>query len=327
MKILLMIAMQSVRRLVLASFVLPFVCFSLFGLATTEPQAAPLPSTVAPASGVANASPEKAWLDHWRFSTFSFGRVSKDQNDRDFFEVIGTGVTVALDELHGYIVTARHVFYDPNKNWHPTELRIRYAWEEQKSVYDDLGVILKLRDQAGNDFWVADAAGGDVAAIAAPPQPPAGLNSQEAIFLKDFASSDDLFEGGTVVALGYPGIVGNQYLVRAIVRLGIVSWADPVAPFEKAFLIDANIYPGNSGGPVIKVPFGLSKSGLAGLPALPKLLGIVSEAPAQIQDITLSVPGVMLPIRLHQLIPVGGTGIIVPASKIVRLLESMKPSK
>ncbi len=322
--------MQPVRGLVLALFVLSFVCVSLLGVATAEPQAASPPTTVAPAaSGVANPKP---WLDHWRLSTFSFGKVSKDTNDREFFEVIGTGVAVSVDAQHGYIVTAKHVFYDPNKNWHPSELRIRFAWEEQKSVYDDFGAIFKLRDEAGTDLWVSDSDGSDVAALPTQPHPPEGSHSQEAIPVGDFANSDDLFEGGTVVVLGYPGIVGNEYLVKAIVRTGIVSWADPLTPFEKPFLIDANIYPGNSGGPVVKVPIGLSKTGaggpgMGGLPLLPKLLGIVSQAPGQVQDINLRVPGVMLPLALHQVVPFGGTGVIVPISKVVRLLESLKPSK
>jgi hypothetical protein len=43
------------------------------------------------------AEPQLGWLDHWRLSTFSFGRV-QNQNNKDFFEVIGTGILVATDE-------------------------------------------------------------------------------------------------------------------------------------------------------------------------------------------------------------------------------------
>jgi Trypsin-like peptidase domain len=170
---------------------------------------------------------------------------------------------------------------------------------------------------------VSAADGSDVAAIATTLQDVGGTHSQEAIPLKDFATAKDLYEGGTVVVLGYPGIVGDEYLIRAIVRAGIVAWRDLKDPFGKPFLIDANIYPGNSGGPVIKVPVGLSERGAAGLPSLSYLLGIVSQAPGQLQDISLRVPGVMLPLQLHQMIPVGGTGGIVPASKIAELLHSL----
>jgi hypothetical protein len=87
-----------------------------------------------------------AWLDHLRISTFSVGRVMTDDNTlRQFFEVLGTAVFVGLDEHTGYIVTARHVFFEPEKNWHPTEVRLRFAWQEDKSVFDELGVTLTLR--------------------------------------------------------------------------------------------------------------------------------------------------------------------------------------
>src|SRR5438094_8733044 len=70
------------------------------------------------------------WLDHWRLSTFSFGRV-QNQNGRNFFEVIGTGVLMATDQQTPYIVTAKHVFDDPKKQWHPSEIRLRFAWQER----------------------------------------------------------------------------------------------------------------------------------------------------------------------------------------------------
>jgi hypothetical protein len=268
-------------------------------------------------------APSRPWLDYWRLSTFSFGRVSKDQQGSDFFEAIGTGITVSMDAHTGYIVTAKHVFYDPTKDWHPSEIRVRWAWQEQKTVYEELGSTLALRDRSGRDLWVAAADGSDVAAIATEPQDVGGTRSQMAISIKDFANAKDLYEGGTVIVLGYPAIVGGEYLIRAIVRGGIVAWRDPKDPFGRPFLIDANIYPGNSGGPVIKVPVGLSELGASGLPTLPYLLGIVSQAPGQMQDISLTVPGVVLPLRLRQTIPLGGTGVIVPASKISELLHSL----
>jgi len=196
------------------------------------------PSAADAQNAVVSPTPAPAaprpWLEHWRLSTFSFGRVSKDQKDRDFFEVIGTGITVSTSPSVGYIVTAKHVFYDPPKNWHPNEVRVRWAWQEQKSVYEELGSALKLRDPDGRDLWVSAAGDSDVAAIPTVPLNVGGTHSQESISIKDFANPDDLYEGGTVVVLGYPGIVGNEYLVRAIVRSGIVAWRDPSRLFREA---------------------------------------------------------------------------------------------
>ena len=127
--------------------------------------------------------------------------------------------------------------------------------------------------------------------------------------------------------MGYPCIVGNEYLVRAISRGGIIAWLDPQKPYAKPFLIDANIYPGNSGGPVLWLPTGMAKSGTYNIGGRVTLLGIVSKAPGQEmeQNFTLQVPGSLLPqsVHLKQSIPLGGTGIIEPALKIPAILKKL----
>ena len=40
---------------------------------------------------------QTGWLDHWRLSTFSFGKIQKPENGREFFEVIGTGLLMTID--------------------------------------------------------------------------------------------------------------------------------------------------------------------------------------------------------------------------------------
>jgi hypothetical protein len=84
---------------------------------------------------------------------------------------------------------------------------------------------------------------------------------------------------------------------------------------EKPFLIDANIYPGNSGGPVIKIPIGVDKYGTYNLSGKPLLLGVVSKAPGVDQDVSLTVPGYPVPLHLKQSLPLGGTGVIEPGFK------------
>jgi hypothetical protein len=288
--------------------------FLLIGIYSTA-------QTATAGSGVVS---QIGWLDHWRSASFSFGQVEKDDQGLDYFKVIGTGIMIALDEHHGWIVTAKHVFYDPGRGWHPAEIRVRYAWEEKKSVYDDLGTVLKLQDENNKDLWLSPEDGSDVAVITPIAQPILGVKTQDAIFVTEFAKDQDIFEGESVVVLGYPGIVGNDYLVRAISRGGIVSWLEPTSPFDKPFLVDSNIYPGNSGGPVIKSPSGSTKEGGFGI-GRAVLLGIVSKAPFQGSDITLQVPGQILPLKLHQDVPLGGTGIIVPAAEILHFLSSIVP--
>jgi S1-C subfamily serine protease len=264
------------------------------------------------------------WLENWRNMTVSFGVIDRDQLQGEYYKIVGSGILFAANPNTGYIITAKHVFYDPDKKWHPSEIRIRYGWQDQKSVYAEHGTSIRLRDESGNDLWTALSDGSDLAAI---PSPPPVRQSQPAVSLQDIAKPDQLFEGESIIALGYPGIVGNEYLVRAISRGGIIAWLNPKNPSDETFLIDANIYPGNSGGPVIKVPGGITPQGGFDLGGRSVLLGIVIQAPGQSGDYQLKVPGQLQPLKIHQEIPVGGTGIVEPASKVAKLIELLKSTK
>lgn len=283
-------------------------------------------STAVLFTAIRSASPQaqsgKPWLDHWRLATFSFGTVDRDQNGRQFFRVIGTGFFAGLDEKNGYVVTAKHVFCDDANNWHPTELRMRFSWQEHKSVYDELGTTLKLRDQTGKDLWKALDDGSDVAAIA--PDFQIRDIPTDAMFEKDFADKDDEFEGASVIVIGYPGVIGNEYLVRSVIRAGIIAWTDPDSPLDKPLMIDVNVMPGNSGSPVLKIPIGLSREGASFGGNRVVLLGLVSQGPIQQTDLELRVPGAAEPIHIKtQVAGVGGIGVVVPANKIRELLSQM----
>jgi len=53
------------------------------------------------------------------------------------------------------------------------------------------------------------------------------------------------------------------------------------------------------------------------------MLGIVVEAPIQAQDIQLTVPGAKAPLKVHEEIPLGGAGVVEPASKVKALLSKL----
>jgi S1-C subfamily serine protease len=279
------------------------------------------------------AHPIVSWFDHLRISTVSIGVVKEDeQTKKKFFFVIGTGVFVAVDQHTGYLVTAKHVFSDPQENWHPSQLNLRFAWQEEKSVFDEFGVTLTLRDSTGADLWTSPSDGSDLAAIAPPSA--IGSTNPEAVFPDTFANDEDLFMGATVIVLGYPGVVGNQYLVRPIVRQGIVAWTNPIDPMNNVFMIDANVYPGNSGSPVFHVPTGLTRAGAFSLGGKIAFLGILSKGPIQNEPVTadgqpvsFQSPGQILPSN-HQLNVqiqgIGGIGIIEPASKVLALVRSLQ---
>jgi hypothetical protein len=272
--------------------------------------------------------PPVPWFDHWRYSPFSFGHPETDDTSkRQFFKVIGTGFIVTTDEHTAYFATAKHVFDDSTKNWHPRELRLRFAWQERQSVYDYLGTTLPLFSPSGHQLWLASDDGADIAVIPVTDVSELGLIpgvNPHGIDISDIGSADDYFEGASLFVVGYPGVVGNEYLVRSIARYGAIAWLNPDDPYGKSFLIDANIYPGNSGGPVIRIPVGIDKYGRLNPGGTAHLLGVVSKAPGIEQDVSLTVPGYPLPLHLRQSLPLGGTGVIEPAfNKVAAILNRL----
>ncbi len=273
---------------------------------------------------------KRDWREVWRNATVAFGEVAHDQLlNRDYFHALGTGVVITTGVHTGYLVTARHMFCNPDQHFHPAQLRIRFAWQEHESIYESLGVPFDVRDVSGSDLWVSSDDGSDVAAIPMPNVYGAlpsedQLKTYDAVSLEDVTG--DVYEGEQVLILGYPGIVGNEKLVRAIVRQGVVAWTNPNEPSEKTFLVDANLYPGNSGGPVIKFPFGLKRDGSVDFLGGGRLtlLGIVSQGP--VQDIKTMVSNPRLGrIEAHTpLVGIGAIGFIEPASRIRKLIETMQ---
>jgi hypothetical protein len=265
----------------------------------------------------------------WRNATVSFGEVATDHLNQQFFHAIGTGIIVSTDSHTGYLVTARHMFCDAEKDFHPSQLRIRFAWQDRKSIYRYFGITLNLRAKNGADLWSSLDDDSDVAAIAVPaivgdlPEEDR-LKSYDSVSIQDIVS--DPFEGESVWVLGYPGIVGNEQLVKAIVRQGMVAWTSPDHPEDNPFLIDANLYPGNSGGPVIQLPVGFKKDGsidyLSG--GHFKLLGIVSKAP--MEDIKTTVVNPRLgQVETHTpIVGIGAIGVIEPGSKIRKLITMIQ---
>jgi len=279
-----------------------------------------------PAQSATVRQPAPDWRVSWRNATVAFGEVKHDALLGDYFSAVGTGVIVRAGEHKGYIVTAKHMFCDPEKRWYPRKLNIRFSWEDRKSIYTFVGITILVRDDAGAPLWTAPDDDSDIAAL---PITPEGLNALlpaddrkqniEVIGTEDF--DGDLYEGEQVFIFGYPAVAGNDYLARMIVRQGIVAWTNPNDTTVNTFLVDANLYPGNSGGPVIMFPFGLKKDGginiLGGKPAL---LGIVSQGAAQ--DIQATVSGPRGPIAMHApVVGIGAVGVIEPASKIAKLLS------
>lgn len=186
-----------------------------------------------------------------------------------------------------YLVTNRHVF----KGEKIAQLRFNPSGGLPAKVYD-----LPLLDADGKQQWQGHADENIDVAVQ-------GINAEllqkDGIEFSFFASdlhvlpftkaaAEGLSEGDSVYVLGFPlGQVGKERNY-AIVRQGVVARIrDALAGSSTEFLLDASIFPGNSGGPVVTRPEAIA---ITGTKATDKawLIGIVSGY-VPYQDIAISV--------------------------------------
>ena len=266
--------------------------------------------------------PDVDLLHHIRRSTVSLGlRVTVDGQQR--FATVGSAVLVAWDAHHGCLLTAKHVFYDPTKSFFPTVLYVRLPQSEPRQD-DDLGVPLPLIVDGRNLWHGADDA--DLAVVGLPDL--STYKDLHGISLSEFGGEDDVFQGASVVVMGYPELLGPDYQTTPIARNGIVAWTNPNGRLDHTFLVAANVFNGNSGGPVFHLPSGPSRSGGFSVGGVAKLIGIVSkdaaeESPVHIGQTPVTVTnqqtGMTLPMTA-KVLNIGGIGIIEPASKAKKLI-------
>lgn len=257
-----------------------------------------------------------------RRATVSLG-IRQTINGKDKFATVGSAVIVAWDQHHGCLLTARHVFYDPDKNFHPTMLYLRLPQSEPRSD-DDLGIPLQLV-AAGRNLWAA-ASDADLAVIGMP-----DLNAYKdvhAVFLEDFGGENDVYQGASVVVFGYPELLGPDFQTTPIARNGIVAWTDPNGRLDHRFLVDANVFNGNSGGPVFHLQTGVQRQGGFMVGGAPKLIGIVvqdawEDAKVRVGATPITVTnqqtGETSPMAA-QVLNIGGIGVVEPASKAKKLI-------
>lgn len=149
----------------------------------------------------------------------------------------------------------------------------------------------------------------------------------------NFAAAREIYEGASIMTLGYPEI-GVSARPNAIVRQGIVSCVSPSRPEAHVFLIDSHVFPGNSGGPVFKLPAGIDRQGRFAAGEDVTFLGIVTQARVQQFPMLAGEKEVVLKCKGRQppellLAPnFIGIGVVEPALHVKELLavaaKSMK---
>lgn len=279
------------------------------------------------------ASPQP-WTEHYRKATVCLGRLLVTGKTQSF-DMVGTGVIVSPDGKRVFLVTAKHVFNEPSQSWHPSELRVRFSSQETKSFSEELGKPVQLTASNGTNLWSALPDASDLAAIRIDVNAFGGLVT-DAIGFQDFAKSDDVYDGATVFVLGYPGdvkpLIGQEDLVRAVTRSGVIAWTDPSGATDNALLIDANVLPGNSGGPALKMPTGVNKYGAFEVGGRVAFLGIVTAdlgeyyvVKADGRVVQVQYPDLPHPsIAQVAVVGIGGLGRVEPASKVKKLIDSMQ---
>ena len=254
-------------------------------------------------------------LSHWTRSTISLGRL----DDHQRYTTLGSGVLAAVDEHHACILTAKHMVDDPTNNWKPTEIQMRLPRNTASDTSNDQGVKISLVVNNAPLWKAIDDS--DLAIIPLPDL--SQVPDVHAVSVNDFGSSeDDLFQGASVLVLGYPGVIGEDPLSFPILRNGIVAWTDPADRLGHPFLVDANLMPGNSGGPVFHIPVGFNRFGeLLFAGGKLSLIGIVSKVPQQNVDIHIETGAGTAQNLQWKVKGIGGIGVIEPASKAKKLVE------
>ncbi len=283
------------------------------------------------------APPRRPWILGWREATVALGQLVEadvKQSDgstvrREVFVPVGTGVIIlaglgAKEKRLPFLVTARHVFSDAPKGWNPESLQVRFSWFEGKRADEYHGVRLVLRSN-GKMMWYSHSDSSvDLACI------PVTFSREDlgregvSIQEEEFATEADLFDGAAVVVLGYPGAVGASFWTKAVLRSGVVAWTSPTAAATEPFMVDCNIFPGNSGGPVIRIPTGVDRYGSFGIGGRVSFLGIVSSGPRQFFPTVAggkeySLPGPQPATVLSASLM--GLAVIEPAARVHDLLE------
>jgi hypothetical protein len=266
-------------------------------------------------------------LTHWRRATIAVGQVGPDPSGKgSVFLTFGSAVLVAKDSNHVCLLTAKHVFYDPAKQHFPDFVNVRLP--RDAAGEEDLGVKIDLKN-GDSTAWKSLDDGSDLAVVDAPDL--RKYWNVHAVSLADFGNEGDVYQGAQVLVFGYPGILGQSFLETPLARGGIVSWIDPVNGLDVPFLIDANIFGGNSGGPVFHARNGVQANGSIALGGGYAFIGIVVQdarefAPviSKNADSQTYTPDALTgkPFPNYAIVEnIGGVGVIEPVKKAKKLVE------
>lgn len=292
---------------------------------------------IATISGAQSEEKKISIIEQRMESTVCIGIVKdveiEGQKERKLtFKPIGTGVIMAIPndaQKRVCLVTAKHVFFDPVKNWSPDIINLRFTWHQNLALEEYHGIGVRIRDKK-EKFWYGHPEA-DLASI--PLFINAKLLGRETVTparIDNFLEPNDLSIGQPVIVLGFPGAVslslGSSFMTLPIARRGIISWLPSSPQMPRAILVDTMAFPGNSGGPVFNEPMLWDEYGhLIDKPQHASFIGIVSKAaiqPVDIQAVKISEKpkATLKPLSLDYM----GLTQIEPADRVIELLEIVR---
>lgn len=220
---------------------------------------------------------------------------------------IGSGFLVQTPGNHIALITAKHVVFDENGKQRD---KLAYRFNQKNSSSELLTEANVLNLAPGGWFKSAEA---DVACrlIAWPKQ-----SDLIAIPYSQFLTKDRIEPGAPIFVIGFPMGLRSEDHATPILRNGIVARTEP-----NNILIDAFVFPGNSGGPVVYSPsIPLAEGGIIQSPLLQGqwLIGLaISYVPYL--DVAISAQTKRPRISFEEN---SGLCNVVPASVIIKLLQS-----
>lgn len=201
----------------------------------------------------------------WAASGFLYGKLKKANKDR------------AKSEYAIYLVTNKHVLADNSKIF----IRVNPKAAAPARQFD----AALMHPASGKQLWIGhEVKEVDVAVLPINYQLLLGEEMAVSFFASDQHSlnaqgMDDagLSEGAAIFAMGFPmGLVGDERNT-VIVRSGVLARVrDTLVKPRFPFMVDATVFPGNSGGPIVSKPEVISISGTKSYSSA-ALIGVVAS--------------------------------------------------
>ena len=287
----------------------------------------------------------RKWLNHWRDATVALGRIYETHvtltggkvSKQKIFLSVGTGVIFGLNDSTKstlWLLTARHVLWEPSEDWEPSSLIMRFSWMDELSLEENPGTMLPLKVAGKRQWFPHPDKKVDLACIPLRfRKAPHGRKSWPRISFQEIGNTKDLYEGEPIVLLGYPDTLAPDFGARPIVRQGIVSWVSSKTPDSSLFCIDSQVFPGNSGGPVFRWSENLDHSKPTQGKAHVCFLGLVTQA--RIHQLHLLAGGKEVEVHLQKKKPHEtlfsqsyiGLGMVEPATRVKELLKVAQRQK